>query len=183
MWPRCVPEQSSRAFMSSIIRWRNGLMATPVLDEVDDTSIFKTGHDARERSTWPLGQECRFPCHRTVRGESGVSISPASAEDRSGTAKRFTGLTERPNANAPRTDEGGGGLSSQVPVKYSEAWAHQPRELSDNPILNAFCRVAPSVLFNLLAILAAGVFLCASVFSSRTCSDVQARLLAFLAIA
>jgi hypothetical protein len=47
----CVPAQSLRAFMSSIMRWRNGLtvgvlMETPVLDEVDDTSILKTGHPA-----------------------------------------------------------------------------------------------------------------------------------------
>ena len=25
MWPLCVPAQSLRAFMSSIMRWRNGL--------------------------------------------------------------------------------------------------------------------------------------------------------------
>ena len=41
---------------------------------------------------------------------------------------------------------------------------------------NAFCRVAPSVRFRLLAIFPAGTFLRASVFSSRTCTDVQARL-------
>ena len=50
------------------------------------------------------------------------------------------------------------------------------RESSDNPILNAFWRVAPSVLFNFLAIRPAGVFLRAMVLSSRTCTDVQARL-------
>ena len=83
----------------------------------------------------------------------------------------------------PRAPMKVAGLEFAGAVKYSEAWAHQPRELSDNPILNAFCRVAPSVLFNLLAILAAGVFLRASIFSSRTCTDVQACLLAFLAIA
>ena len=43
-------------------------------------------------------------------------------------------------------------------------------------MLNAFCRVAPCVLFNLLAILAAGIFLRASVFSSRTWMGVHARL-------
>jgi hypothetical protein len=43
-------------------------------------------------------------------------------------------------------------------------------------MLNAFCRVAPTVRFSVLAILAAGVFFFASVFSSRTCTDVQARL-------
>ena len=47
---------------------------------------------------------------------------------------------------------------------------------SDSPRLNAFWRVAPSVLFNFLAIRPAGVFLRASVFSSRTCTDVHAFL-------
>jgi hypothetical protein len=42
-------------------------------------------------------------------------------------------------------------------------------------MLNAFCRVAPSVRFNFLAILAAGVFLRAIVFSSRTSVEVHAR--------
>jgi hypothetical protein len=50
------------------------------------------------------------------------------------------------------------------------------RESSDNPMLNAFWRVAPSVRFNFSAILPAGVFLRAIVFRSRTCADVHARL-------
>jgi len=78
---------------------------------------------------------------------------------------------------APRTLVAG--LNSQrnkkADCKNSEASVHQLRESSDNPILNAFCRVAPSDRFNFLAILAAEVFLRASVFSSRTCTDVQAR--------
>jgi hypothetical protein len=44
-------------------------------------------------------------------------------------------------------------------------------------MLNAFCRVAPSVRFRDLAILLAGVFFRASDFNSRTCTEVQARLL------
>jgi hypothetical protein len=40
----------------------------------------------------------------------------------------------------------------------------QARESRDNPRLKAFCRVAPSVRFNALAILAARVFLRARVF-------------------
>jgi len=44
-------------------------------------------------------------------------------------------------------------------------------------MLNAFCRVAPSVRFSNLAIFAAGLFLRARTFNSRTCSFVQARLL------
>jgi class 3 adenylate cyclase/tetratricopeptide (TPR) repeat protein len=44
----------------------------------------------------------------------------------------------------------------------------QARESSDNPRLNAFCRVAPSVRFSVLAIFAAVVFFRASVFKVRT---------------
>ena len=59
----------------------------------------------------------------------------------------------------------------------------QARESRDNPRLNAFCRVAPSVRFNVLAILAALVFFRASVFKVRTWSVVQARRVdTFLAI-
>jgi len=47
---------------------------------------------------------------------------------------------------------------------------------SDNPMLNAFCRVAPSERFSFLAILAAEVFFRAIVFSSRIWTDVHARL-------
>ena len=43
-------------------------------------------------------------------------------------------------------------------------------------MLKAFWRVAPSVRFNFFAIRPAGVFLRAIVFSSRTCTDVQAFL-------
>lgn len=42
-------------------------------------------------------------------------------------------------------------------------------------MLNAFCRVAPSVLFSFLAILDAGVFFFAIDFNSRTSVEVQAR--------
>jgi hypothetical protein len=50
-------------------------------------------------------------------------------------------------------------------------------------MLNAFCRVAPSLRFNMRAILAAGVFFRASDFNSPTCAFVHARLFdAFLAI-
>jgi hypothetical protein len=52
---------------------------------------------------------------------------------------------------------------------------NQERESSESPMLNAFWRVAPSVRFNFLAILEAGVFLFAIVFSSRTSPAVQAR--------
>jgi hypothetical protein len=59
----------------------------------------------------------------------------------------------------------------------------QDRESSERPMLNAFCRVAPSVRFNFLAIFEAAVFLRAKLFSSRTSPEVQARrFFAFLAI-
>jgi len=56
----------------------------------------------------------------------------------------------------------------------------QKRDSSDNPILNAFCRVAPSVRLSLFAIFVAVVFLRASAFRVRTSVVVQARLLDFL---
>jgi hypothetical protein len=57
----------------------------------------------------------------------------------------------------------------------------QARESNDSPILNAFCRVAPSLRFRLFAIFFAEIFLRAADFNSRTSAVVQARL--FLAIA
>ena len=50
-------------------------------------------------------------------------------------------------------------------------------------MLNAFCRVAPSERFSVLAIRPACVFFRASAFNVRTCSGVHARrFVAFLAI-
>ena len=68
----------------------------------------------------------------------------------------------------PRT--GAGLYSGEVKLATCQA-----RELSDNPILNAFCRVAPSDLFKRRAIDRAGIFLRASDLRSRTCTDVQVR--------
>ena len=56
----------------------------------------------------------------------------------------------------------------------------QARESSDKPILNAFCRVAPSLRFRFLAIFLAGVFLRAADFNSRTSEAVQERRFEFL---
>jgi len=59
----------------------------------------------------------------------------------------------------------------------------QARESSDSPILNAFCRVAPSVRLSALVIREAFFFWRAIVFKVRTWSAVHARrLVAFLAI-
>jgi hypothetical protein len=56
------------------------------------------------------------------------------------------------------------------------------RESSDKPILNAFCRVAPSVRFRVRAMLAARVFFLASVFSVRTSEGDHERRLELLGI-
>jgi len=69
-----------------------------------------------------------------------------------------------------------GGASQQKTKLRIDGVFRQARLSSDNPILNAFWRVAPSVRFSFLAILAAGVFFFASDFSSRTCTDVHERL-------
>ena len=61
-------------------------------------------------------------------------------------------------------------------------FATQALESSDNPRLNAFCRVAPSVRFKALAIFPAGVFFRAADFNSRTSADVHERRFEFLAI-
>src|SRR6476620_3215287 len=60
---------------------------------------------------------------------------------------------------------------------------NQERESSESPMLNAFWRVAPSVLFNFLAIFAAAVFFFANDFNSRISVAVHARrFFDFLAI-
>lgn len=56
------------------------------------------------------------------------------------------------------------------------------RESSDNPILNAFCLVAPSVRLSAFAILPAGIFFFAINFKVLTCCVVQVRRLVFLDI-
>ncbi len=82
------------------------------------------------------------------------------------------GGSGRGKKRKPRAVEWRGLLATQP----NRASARYARESSDNPILNAFWRVAPSVRFRVLAIFPAGVFFRASDFSSRTCTDVQARL-------
>ena len=56
---------------------------------------------------------------------------------------------------------------------------NQMRESKESPSIRAFCRVAPSVLFNDRAIFPAGVLLRASAFNVRTCSDVHTRRFPF----
>jgi len=62
----------------------------------------------------------------------------------------------------------------------SSAAEGQERESSESPMLNAFCRVAPSVRRSFLAIADARVFLRANVLSSRTSPEVHARRFFFL---
>jgi hypothetical protein len=76
----------------------------------------------------------------------------------------------------PRAGRGLRPQSSDADANNAPGARGYARESSESPILNAFCRVAPSDRFNFLAILAAGVFFFAIVFSSRICTDVQARL-------
>jgi hypothetical protein len=56
------------------------------------------------------------------------------------------------------------------------------RESSDNPMLNAFCRVAPSVRFSAFAILPAGIFFFAINFNVLMFCVVHARRLFLLGI-
>ena len=55
-----------------------------------------------------------------------------------------------------------------------------PRESSDNPSMNAFCRVAASLRLRPFAIFLADILLRAADFSSRTSALVQCRRFEFL---
>src|SRR5215472_12164583 len=82
------------------------------------------------------------------------------------TRKTSSGSVQRPSVYLPRQF-----LRGPVPpVRLS----------SDSPILNAFWRVAPSVLLSLFAIEAALVFFRAIVLSSRSSLEVHARRFLFL---
>src|SRR6266436_2033214 len=76
MWLLCVCAPSLREFMSSIMRWRSALTVSVVMrrllswDEVEDTSILKTGHLACHRRISPWGQRSR-----PNRPRSGLSRS------------------------------------------------------------------------------------------------------------
>jgi len=64
----------------------------------------------------------------------------------------------------------------------TELNSYQTRESSDKPRLKAFCRVAPSVRFNVRAMLAARVFFLAAVFNVRTSAADHERRFNFFAI-
>jgi hypothetical protein len=80
-----------------------------------------------------------------------------------------------PHSASPKSKKrpalGGARLDKQLPWTART----QTRESSDKPILNAFCRVAPSERFSVLAIREAFLFWRAMVFKVRTCSGVHAR--------
>jgi hypothetical protein len=67
-------------------------------------------------------------------------------------------------------------------ARDTTASGYYARASSDNPIVNAFCRVAPSVRFRVRAMFAARVFFFASVFNVRTSDAVHSRRFDFLVI-
>jgi hypothetical protein len=88
-------------------------------------------------------------------------------------------VSERPARREPTGKRLGGAARAE----FFAAVKSQVRVSSDNPILNAFCRVAPAVRFSVLAIVAACVFFRASAFKVRTSAEVHARrFVALLAI-
>jgi hypothetical protein len=66
-------------------------------------------------------------------------------------------------------------VGAAITTKLELLLLDQERESRDSPMLNAFCRVAPSDRRNFLAILPAGVFLRAMAFRSRSSPAVHAR--------
>ena len=65
----------------------------------------------------------------------------------------------------------------QLPLTSAPAIQRLNARVKRQPILNAFCRVAPSVRLSLFAMFPALVLLRASVFSVRTSAVDHARLL------
>lgn len=123
----------------------------------------------RPKIAWPKfsGQSKarRRDRHRTTHSSTGQLAASAAS-------------TNNKNTYVPASPAR---IRGPAPIKACEAAAKsQERESSESPMLNAFWRVAPSVLFSFLAIRPAGVFLRAIVFSSRTSLEVHARRFFFL---
>jgi hypothetical protein len=76
------------------------------------------------------------------------------------------------SALPPKADIAG----EQLHVRFVSAQFHAARVSSERPRLKAFCRVAPSVLFNIRAISAARLLLFANRFNVRMSLAVHARL-------
>ncbi|HXW71786.1 MAG TPA: hypothetical protein VEK34_10150 [Methylocella sp.] len=103
------------------------------------------------------------------------SFAPPGASR--GTSRRRSLAAAKNTAPASRT------LLEPAPGSVSETryvLKNQERESSESPMLKAFWRVAPSVLFSFLAICEAFVFLRAIAFSSRSSLEVHARRFFFL---
>src|SRR3984893_10265588 len=97
MWLLCVCGLSLRALMSSIMRWRSGLMASvlmgTLLSEVDDTSILRKRPMARHHCSCnysPCSQKSRPP-QRGYRGSDLVLWRTAAVDRTSalGRKQRF----------------------------------------------------------------------------------------------
>ena len=84
------------------------------------------------------------------------------------------GVLDADKIKAPHRGRGSTSLGQLV--------GSQTRESRDSPRLNAFWRVAPSVRFNVLAMLDARVFFLAAVFNARTSAVDHGRRFDFLAI-
>src|SRR5262249_14286549 len=98
---------------------------------------------------------------------------------------RIDGLRDPPCVRAKRAQAGRGLRMQAGPADHSSQMLrkNQERESSDSPMLNAFWRVAPSVIFNFLAIFDAAVFFLACDFNSLIAVAVQSRrFFDFLAI-
>jgi hypothetical protein len=104
-----------------------------------------------------LALESRFPEMETgfaeTRVEHGITEQKGQAPAAAGAIQR--GGLIQPRSRGVRVEKAPqrGGASSGTPHARFQA-----RESSDNPMLNAFCRVAPSVRFRVRAMLVTRVF-------------------------
>ena len=117
-----------------------------------------------------------------------IPMTPATADDdrRSPPSRSAGNAGPRNSSLRKKYYDTARGLKTPVgaaTTKLELLLLDQERESRESPMLNAFCRVAPSDRRSFLAILPAGVFLRAIAFSSRTSLEVHARrFFALLAI-
>jgi hypothetical protein len=109
-----------------------------------------------------------------------IPITPVTAnEDRRSPPSRSAGNADPCNSSLRKKYyDTARGLKTPVgaaTTKLELLLLDQERESRESPMLNAFCRVAPSDRRSFLAILPAGVFLRAIVFRSRSSPAVHAR--------
>ena len=124
---------------------------------------------------------------RKISKDRTLRSAPLTSASERKTGRRRAALTSAQNDLSARARDRAGVCEAQAGTNHAQkdfgCSEDQERESSESPMLNAFCRVAPSDLFSFFAILPAGVFLRAIVFRSRTSVAVQARrFFAFLAI-